>query len=217
MRKTLDLLRRVIVYEWRMWRSLYRWLLRRPVALPEGAEAFGYLGAVKPILVAFIALSAVEIPIFDVIIRHTMPWPTVREVALGLGVWGVLWMIGLYAALQVHPHVAEPAGLRVRNGFSVDFTVPWEAVARVDVRHRSLAGSRTVQVERTEAGTVLNVVTGKQTSVDLVLHRPLSVGLPNGPSEPVSEIRLHADEPDALARKARDHLPAPDPTTTRRR
>ncbi|MEU1685491.1 PH domain-containing protein [Micromonospora sp. NPDC005707] len=213
MRKALGLLRRVIVYEWRMWRSLFRWLLRRPVAPAEGAEAFGYIGAVKPILIAFIALSAVEIPIFDVIIRHTMPWQAAREVALGLGIWGVLWMIGLYAALQIHPHVAHPAGLRVRNGFSVDFTVPWEAVARVDARYRSLTGSRTVQVERTEAGTVLNIVTGKQTSVDLVLHRPLSVRLPSGPSEPATEIRLYADDPGALVKLARQHLPTPNPTT----
>ncbi|MET8832614.1 hypothetical protein ABZV78_01665 [Micromonospora sp. NPDC004540] len=215
MRKALGLLRRVVVYEWRMWRSLFRWLLRRPLALPQGAEAFSYLGAVKPILIAFIALSAVEIPIFDVIIRHTMPWQSVREVALGLGIWGLLWMIGLYAALQIHPHVAEPAGLRVRNGFSVDFTVPWDAVARVDARYRSLPGSRSVQLERDEAGTVLNVVTGKQTSVDLVLRRPLPVRLPGGPSEPVREIRLYADDPDALVKLARRHLPAPDPTQSR--
>ncbi|WP_245718696.1 PH domain-containing protein [Micromonospora rhizosphaerae] len=204
--RPVALLRRAVVYEVGMWRSLFRWLLRRPLVLPPGAEAFSYIGVVKPILVTFIVLSAIEIPIFDLIIRHTVPWPSVRDAALGLGIWGLLWMIGLFASLRIHPHVADAAGLRVRNGFSVDFMVPWAAVARVEARYRSLPSSRTVQLELDDAGAVLNVGTGKQTSVDVVLREPLSVRLPKGPSEPVREIRLYADDPAALVALTRRHL-----------
>ncbi|RZU73104.1 hypothetical protein EV384_1501 [Micromonospora kangleipakensis] len=204
--RPVELLRRAVAYELGMWRSLYRWLLRRPLALAPEAEAFSYVGVVKPILGAFIALSAIEIPIFDLILRHTVPWQSVRHTALALGIWGLLWMIGLFASLRIHPHVADAAGLRVRNGFTVDFLVPWTAVARVDARYRSLPSSRTIRVESDEAGTVLNVVTGSQTSVDVVLREPLSVPLPKGPSEPVTEIRLYADDPAALVARARQHL-----------
>ncbi|TYC23990.1 hypothetical protein FXF52_12915 [Micromonospora sp. MP36] len=202
------MLRRVIAYEVGMWVSLGRWLLRRPPALEPGAAAFSYVGVVKPILIAFIALSAIEIPIFDLILRHTLPWPSVRHTVLALGIWGLLWMIGLFAALRIHPHAADAEGLRVRNGFSVDFRLPWTAVARVDARYRSLPSGRSVQLEPDEAGVVLNVATGKQTSVDIVLREPLSVRLPKGPSGPVHEIRLYADDPAALVARAREHLAA---------
>lgn len=195
-----------IRYEIGMWRSLYRWLARRPPTREPGAEVFSYIGVVRPILIAFIVLSAIEIPIFDLILQHTLP--SARTVVLALGVWGLLWMIGLFAALGVHPHVAEAAGLRVRNGFTVDVLVPWAVIATASARYRSLPSSRAVQVEHDESGAILNIGTGKQTSVDLVLREPLSVRLPKGPSEPVREIRIYADDPQALIARAREHLAA---------
>ncbi|MFG2053784.1 hypothetical protein ACGFI9_07095 [Micromonospora sp. NPDC048930] len=210
-RSPVALLRIAVAYEIGMWRSLYRWLLRRPPTTEPGAQVFSYVGVVKPILIAFIVLSAVEIPIFDVILAHTLP--SARKVVLALGVWGLLWMIGLFASLRVHPHVAEAAGLRVRNGFSVDFLVPWAAIATVSARYRSLPSSRAVQVTQDEGATILNIGAAKQTSVDLVLREPLSVRLPKGPSEPVHEIRLYADDPAALITRTRQHLPARTPGT----
>ncbi|MFD2766800.1 hypothetical protein [Micromonospora eburnea] len=204
--QTVALLRRMVAYEVGMWVSLGRWLLRRPPALEPGAAAFSYVGVVKPILGVFIALSTIEIPILDLILRHTVPWRPLRHTALALGIWGVLWMIGLFASLRIHPHVAGPAGLRVRNGFSVDLLVPWSAVARVEHRYRSLPSSRAVQVEQADTGTILNIGAGSQTSVDVVLREPLSVRLPKGPSGPVHEVRLYADEPAALVARAREHL-----------
>lgn len=202
------LLRRVVRYEIDMWRSLYRWLLRRPVASPPGAETFSYVGVVKPILGVFIALSAIEIPIFDLIISRTVPWPWVRHLALALGIWGLLWMIGLFASLRVHPHVLDGDGLRIRNGTSIDVTLPWTAVAAVAPRYRSLPSSRAVQIEEGDAGPILHLSAGSQTSVDVLLREPLSLALPKGPSAPVSEVRLYADEPDALVAAARRHLGA---------
>lgn len=208
-RNPIALLGSAARYEIGMWRSVYRWLLRRPPTAEPGAEVFSYVGVVQPILIAFIVLSAVEIPIFDLILRHTLPWPSVRKVMLALGIWGLLWMIGLFASLRVHPHVAEAAGLRVRNGFTVDFLVPWAAIATAGARYRSLPSNRSVQLEHVPAGTILNIGAGKQTSVDLVLREPLRVGLPAGPSEPVRELRLYADDPAALVVRIRQHLAAP--------
>lgn len=202
----LALTRRAVAYEIAMWRSLGRWLLRRPPALPPGSEGFSYVGVVKPILGVFIGLSAIEIPILDLILRHTVPWPPARQIAVGLGVWGLLWMIGLFASLRIHPHVVDEAGLRVRNGVSVDFMLPWTAVARVDARYRSLPSSRAVQLEPADDGTVLHISAGSQTSVDVVLREPRSIPLPKGPSGAVTEVRLYADDPDALVARARRQL-----------
>ncbi|MGC5022918.1 PH domain-containing protein [Micromonospora sp. DT47] len=202
------LLRRVVAYEVGMWRSLGRWILRRPVTVPPGAAAFGYSGVVTPILGVFIGLSAIEIPVFDLILRHTVPWEWVRKAALGLGIWGLLWMIGLLASLRQHPHVVGEDGLRVRNGTSVDILLPWSAVAAVSARYRSLPSSRTIQLEQEDGAAILNVGTGSQTSVDVVLREPLAVPLPAGPSAPVTELRCYADDPDALVARVRRHLPA---------
>ena len=197
------ILRRAAVMEAAMWRSMYLWLRRKPPATGPGDEAFSYLGVVKPILGVFIGLSAVELPIFDLIIRKVVPWEPARWIALGLGVWGLLWMIGLFASLKIHPHLVGAAGLRVRAGATIDFTVDWAEVDTVSKSYRSLPSSKSVQVEREGDRTVLNIVTGGQTSVDVRLRRPVSFGLPKGPAEPAHELRLYADDPDGFVRACR--------------
>ncbi|GAB1645869.1 hypothetical protein [Krasilnikovia sp. MM14-A1259] len=209
----MSLLRKIVAYEWAMWRSLCRWILRRPLPLEAGAKPFSYLGAVNAILWAFIVLSAVEIPIFDLILRHVLPWEHLRRTVLVLGIYGLLWMIGLMAMLRMHPHVAGPAGLRIRNGATFELLVPWDAVASARGRYRSLPSSRTVHLEEDASGTVLSIGAGRQTSVDLVLRQPVAFDLPSGRAENVTEVRLYADQPDALVALARRN--APDPATPR--
>jgi hypothetical protein len=111
----LSLARRAISFELGMWRSLYRWIARRPVA-PPGAKAFGYSAEKTPILWAFIALNAIEIPAFHLL----LPWPTVRRIVDVLGAYSFVWMLGLLASIRVHPHVVGDSGLRIRSGFSIE-------------------------------------------------------------------------------------------------
>lgn len=198
----LALIRRALAYELTMWRGLYRWILRRPAGVGPGDEMFSYLGVVKPIFGVFIGLSAVEVPVLDLIIRRTVPWKPARSIAVALGIYGVFWMIGLLASLRVHPHLVGEAGLRVRKGHSVDIRLPWSAIAEVRHRYRSLPSSRALQVD----GTIVNVSTGGQTSVDVVLREPTRLRLPKGLSEPATELRFYADEPNELVARARQHL-----------
>jgi hypothetical protein len=200
----LGLLSRAVGYELALWRSLFRWILRRPAGVGPGDAAFSYAGVVMPIFGVFIGLSAIEVPILDLILRNTVPWERVRHIALAVGIYGLFWMIGLLASLRVHPHVVGRGGLRVRNAHSVDVTLPWSAIAEVRHRYRSLPSSRTVQID----GTIVNVSTGSQTSVDVVLREPTSLRLPKGPSDPATELRFYADDPNALVAAAREHLAA---------
>ncbi|MBF9134525.1 hypothetical protein I0C86_37195 [Plantactinospora sp. S1510] len=201
--RVLPLLRKAAAYEVTTWRSLYRWIRRRPVA-PEGATAFSYAGVVTPLLIVFIVVSAIEIPILDLI----LPWKTARIIAAAVGVYGLLWMIGLLASLRVHPHVLGDAGIRIRNAASIDVTLPWDAVETVRKRYRSLESSRAVQVDRTGATIVLNIGTASQTSVDIVLRRPMVVPVRKGADEPVHEVRCYADDPEGFVARARQHLTA---------
>jgi len=196
----MRLLRLAIAYESAMWRSLFRWLLRRPVVDDPAEVPFSSAATVTPILVAFIALSAVEVPILHLI----LPWPTVRVISLALGFYGLLWMIGLLAAVRTRPHTVGPEGLRIRTGMAIDFTLPWDAIEDVRKEYRSLAGGRSVQT----IDDVLWLAVARQTSVDVLLRGPTTVPLGEGRSEPVTVIRCYADDPQALVAEARSHLGA---------
>ncbi|MGI5522344.1 PH domain-containing protein [Micromonospora sp. CA-259024] len=197
------LLRRAAEAEAAMWRSLYLWARRRPLPLGPGDEPFGYLGVVKPILGIFIGLSVVEIPIFDLIVTHVVPWRPARWIVLGLGVWGLLWMIGLFASMTIHPHVVGDRGLRVRLSSGIDIWIPWTDIEALRKRYRSLPSSKSVQVEQEGDRQVLHISVGSQTSIDVLLRRPTTFDLPKGRSTPMNELRLYADDPDGLLRSAR--------------
>lgn len=203
-----SLARWAAAYESAMWRSLFGWVLRRPVRHAPGAELFGYVGAVRPILIAFIVLSAVEIPIFDLIVSHLVPWRPARFIVLALGAYGLLWMLGLLAMVQRHPHVVGDDGIRVRSGvrLGVDLTVPWDRVAEVRRRYRPLPSSRTIQIDSDRSGPIVHVAAGGQTNVEVQLRQPVALALPVGPSEPTTRVRLYVDDPDRFVAVVRQHL-----------
>jgi hypothetical protein len=191
---------RLLVAEVRSYGALWRWVSRRP-DVPPDATGFRYVGAVLPVLWAFIVVSSLEVAIVHVL----LPWPTVRLVLDVLGIWGVLWMLGLTAGLTVNPHLVDRSGLRIRNGVMTDLTVPWEAVAGATVRRRARERSRAVQLDRDGGDAVLNVVVASQTTVDVALRHPLQVTLPSG-AETVTAIRLHADDARGLVAAVRQRL-----------
>jgi hypothetical protein len=191
--------RQAIRFELAMWRSLFRWLTRRPVVPSGDATAVGYSAAKAPVIWIFITLNAIEIPAFHLL----LPWPTARHIVDLLGAYGLIWMLGILASVYVHPHVVDDTGLRVRSGLSVDIPIPWGDVATVRARTRSLSRSRTVQID----DHVLSVVALSQTNVDVVLRGPTTLPV-RGNGELVTEVRLYADDPAALVARARRHLTA---------
>jgi len=200
----LALARRALSYELGMWRSLYRWVLRRPLVSGTGAVPFRYAATLTPVFLAFIGVSAIEIPILHLL----LPWEAVRRIGDAVGAYGLFWMLGLLASMRVHPHVVGDSGLRVRHGAAVDFTIPWDAIETIGTRHRSVPSKRAIQVERTESGQILSVVILSQTNVEVTLRQPTTVALPRGGFELISELRFYADDPSALAARARRHLTA---------
>lgn len=192
--------RRLVAAEFRLYGTVVPWLLRRSDAPPRTA-AFGYAGVIRPVLWAFIVVSAIEVVVLHVLI----PWPVVRLIADVVSVWGLFWMVALTASLGTRPHLVGDGGLRIRYGVTADVTVPWDAVGAVAERRRSREKSRAVQLDRSPQGTVLNVVVGSQTTVDVTLRRPLEVDLPAG-RETVVAIRLHADDARGLVRAVRERI-----------
>ena len=212
MRTARRLVRRAVRFELGLYRSLLRWVTRRP-DVPEGHGPFSYVHSIAAILWAFIGVSTVEPggsapphPLGDTAVHRRPP----RPVGSGLDA-------RTDRRFTVYPHLVGGDGLRVRHGAATDITVPWEAIAAIAVRERSRDGSKAVQLDKEGEGTVLNVVIASRTNIDVTLHRPLLVRLPSGAAEEVTEVRLLADEPRALVSRVRDQPDcASHPLTARR-
>jgi len=188
----VTLLRWLVRLEVGIWKSLFLLVTRRRSGV---GTPFPYGSAVTPIILVFIGVSAVETVVLHVIV----PWEQVRLALDVVSVWGLLWMVGYFASIRVHPHLVTDAGLRVRSGTSVDLFVPWSSVESVELRRRALDKDRRLVVE----DGVATVPQLKETHVDLRLSAPLQT-----PKGPVTEVRLHVDDPKALVAACRSVLPA---------
>ncbi len=194
------LLKLALTTELRMYAGALRLLARR-IDVPDGATPVRYVGALAAVLWAFTIVSAVELVALHLII----PWHTVRIVADVLGIWGVLWCLGMTGCHYVYPHLVTVGALRVRMARRDDIvTIPWSAVAGVSTRERGVDGGRAVQVD----DGVLLVTVGKRTNVEVRLAAPLAVAV-RGETHEVSAVRLFADDPRALRASIAAHLPGP--------
>ena len=199
------LVRHAVVFELRLYRSLFRWISRRP-HIPADLEPFGYARDVTPVMWLWIFASAAEIPLAHVLI----PWESVRIALLVVGFWGVLWMVGLLASLRVYPHLLGDSAIRVRYGASVDIPIPWAAIATIVPQRRDLPSTVwTLQPREIENGTDLQVGVSGQVNVHAVLREPLTVRTPKG-EQVIAAISFLADDPRDLVARARQHLAPAD-------
>ena len=201
--RILNFLHRAWIAELRVYSSIARAIARRP-AVPKGGTGIGYHRPVLTVLFIFIGLSAVEIPILDLIVHQ---WPAVRITLLVLGIWGVTWMVGLLCAMLMRPHAVLPDGVRVRSGLELDVPIGWDDIASVAISRRvdepkqpRIVGSE--YAERMQDGT----------NVEIELERPVAIRLPGlapkGGVHHVDRIRLWADDPRAFLDAARPFLTA---------
>lgn len=191
--------RHAVVFELRLYRSLFRWVTRRPdLGTPEDTP-FTYARAVTPVMWLWIFASAAELPLAHLLV----PWETVRFILLLSGVWGLVWMIGLLASLYVYPHLLGPTTLRVRYGASHTVALPWASVASITHRRQDLDSSVwTLQPRETDDGVDLQVGVSGQVNVHARLRGPTVVTTAKGPME-IVELSFFADDPRALVAHAR--------------
>jgi hypothetical protein len=199
--RALNFLHRAWVAELRVYSSIARAIARRP-AVAEGATGIGYHRPVLTVLFIFIGLSAVEIPILDLIVHQ---WPTVRITLLILGIWGVTWMLGLLCAMLMRPHTVGPDGVRVRSGLELDVPVRWADIASVAIDRR-VDEPKLPRVTGTEYTERMQ----DETNIEIELERPVEIRLPGlapkGGVHRVDRIRLWADDPRAFLDAARPFL-----------
>ncbi|MFK4852652.1 hypothetical protein ACI3KT_13540 [Microbacterium sp. ZW T6_19] len=201
--RIFDAARRALHAELRVYSSIGRAITRRP-AIPPGGTGLGYHRPVLTVLFIFIGLSAVEIPIIDLIVHR---WPPVRITMLVIGIWGVTWMLGMLCAMLMRPHTVGPDGIRVRSGLEIDVAVSWNDIASIAVSRR-VDEPKQPRVSDGEYSERMQ----NETNILIELERPTRIRLPGlapkGGEHVVDSIRLWTDEPRSFIAAARPFLTA---------
>ncbi len=144
-----------------LYAALVRWVLRRP-AVPPGTTAVGYGQLVAPMMGLWIFASALEVPLVHVL----TPWESVRILLLVVSVWGLVWMVGMYAALRTYPHLVDEEGLRLRYATVHDVRVPWQVVRAFHLDERELPSSvRNLQRTEVDGTCQLHLAVSGRTNV----------------------------------------------------
>ena len=203
LRRLAGLLRHALLFELALYRSLGRWVARRP-DVPRGAMPIGYSKLVAPMLWLWIFGSTVEVVVVEVVLRHLdQPWAaSLRVPLLVLGIWGVAWMLGMLASYRVLPHLLTETELRVRSGALTWLTVPLEAVDSTRPAEHELPGViRSLHVD--DALALVGV--GSRTNLELVLAAPTTVSTSKG-QVTVDRVGIWVDEPRQVAAQLRPRL-----------
>lgn len=195
-----------ILLELALYRSLFRWIARRP-DVPGQARPIGYAQLVGPMLWLWIFGSATEVVVVEVVLRQIdAGWAeAIRTPLLVVGIWGVLWMLGLMAAHRVRPHLLTDDTLRVRNGARTWVDVPLAALAGAQSAGHELPGI--VKAVHQDGGLLL-VGVSSRTNLELTLTG--STALPTSKGEVTADrVGLWVDDPRVVAAQLRAGLAAP--------
>lgn len=209
----MDAVRRALGFAWKalrlevtLYRALGRWIVRRPEVSP-GQVPIPYSRLVAPMLWLWIFGSAAEVVVLDVLLSRF--WPSLRVPVLVLGVWGLVWMLGMMAAYRVRPHLLGDHELWVRDGIHARVGVPFERIRSIRCVDHELPGLlRSVHVEGDEPEALLLVGVGSRTNLELVLTAPTRLETPHGPTI-ATRVGLWVDEPREVAELIRRRRSAP--------
>jgi hypothetical protein len=205
MRRLPKLLWEALVFELALYRSLTRWVARRP-DVPCGATPIGYSRLVAPMLWLWIFGSMVEVVAVELVLRHLdQPWAAeVRLPMLLLGIWGVVWMLGVLASYRVRPHLLTDTALRIRSGARTWLRLPLEAVESTRLVEHEVPGViRSLHVD----GALALVASGSRTNLELVLAGQTTLSSSKGEVR-VSRVGVWVDEPREAAAQIKPLLSA---------
>ena len=191
---------RLVGHELRLMTSLARWVARRPHGVDGADGVFPHARDQAALMYGFAFVCLVETVGMSYLLAD---WPVVHAVVLVLDVYTVLFVLGLHAASVTRPHVLTGDVLRLRQAAHVDVPVPLGLIA--SVRRESLFSHEKAEGE-------LNLAVGSQTSVTVELTEPVDVPRLLGAPRPVRIVRVHADDPKALADALTRARTAPSPS-----
>lgn len=205
-RRLLPLAWEALLLELALYRSLARWVARTP-DVPQGSTPIGYAQLAGPMIWLWIFGSATEVVVVEVVLRswdHPVS-EAIRLPLLVLGVWGVLWMLGMLASYRVRPHLLAEDHLVARSGARTRVVVPLEAVESTRTVEHELPGViKSLHLE----DDLLLVGVSSQTNLELVLARPKTLETSGGPMT-ATRVGVWVDDPRGVAAALRLRLSAP--------
>ncbi|HEX5906864.1 MAG TPA: hypothetical protein VFY56_07590 [Propionibacteriaceae bacterium] len=187
------LARRAIMMEIHGYQSIYRFLFRRP-KVPAGAVGFSYHQPVLAILIVFIAVSAVELVVVDLIVRR---WTHIRIPVLILSLWGLIYMLGLLFGMLTRPHAVGPAGVRARYATEIDIPLSWDDIDSMTSRKHTTKDKQPKVTIAEDGAATLHLRMQNETNIEVQLKAPTEIRLPSGP-ETISKVTLYADDSKGL-------------------
>ncbi len=201
--------------EARLWITVVRWVTRRG---PDGPAVFHYHRRSLFGLLALFCLLTTPLELF--LWELLIPWAWLRVALFVLGIYGLVWIVGLYASFRITPHQLDERGLWLHYGLLGGVWLPYDAIAGITAERRGAPkhndGVQIVQEASSRQGAMAHSVAfigiGGRTDVTVTLNRPVTIERLFGPSPPVTTIHLAADEPMdfvAAVERARVGTPAP--------
>lgn len=185
---------RLLMLEPRLWWCFGVWALRR---VPRGPGFFPYRkrSPLGLLILVLLFTTPVEVLLLELLI----PIFWIRLLLLVAAIYGLFFIVAVYASLVVLPHVATETGLLVRYGVLAELWAPFDRVARVSAeRHEGPRGSLGIPAEGLSLiDEEAWFVVGGRTDVVLEFDRPLALARLRG-DRPVRLARLAVDTPEAL-------------------
>lgn len=186
--------------------ALFRWVTRRP-DVPAGTTPIGYSRLVAPMLWLWIFGSATEVVVLDVLLSRW--WTPLRVPLLVVGIWGLVWMLGMMSAYRTRPHLLGDDSLQVRDGIHARVDVRLDRIASVRQVDHDLPGLlKSVHVEGEGDSAILLIGVGSRTNLELVLTGPTTLATPHGPAT-ATRVGLWVDEPREVAEALTPRRSAP--------
>jgi len=195
---------RLMIHEFRLYTSTLRWLTGRwRHGVREGDIAVRYASGSAALLLTVAYVSVIE----TVVLAFLIPWPLVREITLGLDLWGVFFILGLFASFVVRPHVIGADGsLRLRSGALLDIRIPAPDIAAVRAERRT-ARDRRGAVDNDGCA---DLTQGGETTVTVELARPVTFTRPLGKQARARVFRFYATDPATAVAALRARALAPE-------
>ena len=191
---------RLVVSEPRLFVCLARWVLGR-AGPGEGDFGYGKGSPLGMLLVMVVLTAPIEVVFWELLI----PWAWLRWVLLGLSVYSVLWLLGLYASRVTLPHRLEEDGLRLRQGLFAEAFVPYAEVQGIE-RKRRKSPKDGDGLQSTPDGEAAYLAINGTVDLTLALKSPLTVRGFFRDMGPVGTVCVAADEPERMVRELRRRL-----------
>lgn len=200
---------KIVLFEPRLLVCLARWLTGRHDA--RAAGAFGNDRWPRILIGGAIGLTVVEGAVVDLVLALALPGSVWVWVALGVHLYGIVWLLGFYASYVTRPHLLDDQKLRVRDAVLTELVVPYAAIPRARAVTTPNFGRSGLKVD--EARKAATLAFGDATVIiDLDPAQPVEIA---GRTDSVSltSLTITADAPRDFVRALRSRIDMVVPAT----